>query len=115
VEAPTAAAQEEALDLLCTFSTALKSRSTIQTTTSRATKITIRRAEIRLHVNSAAPAGGELIVHVAIREAQLTRKSPITSLLAGDKIALKGGLFDKIPIPGYKSFEQEEPSWMKIG
>ncbi|KAH6875954.1 Mss4-like protein [Alternaria rosae] len=39
---------------------------------------------------------------------------PITSLLAGDKIALKGGLFDKIPVPGYKSFEQEEPSWMKI-
>ncbi|KAI4715100.1 hypothetical protein J4E89_000786 [Alternaria sp. Ai002NY15] len=38
---------------------------------------------------------------------------PITSVLAGDKIALKGGLFDKIPAPGFKSFEQEEPSWMK--
>jgi hypothetical protein len=30
------------------------------------------------------------------------------------KMFLKGGLFDKIPAPGFKSFEQEEPSWLKI-
>jgi hypothetical protein len=42
--------------------------------------------------------------------------SPIASLLGDDspKLALKGGLFNKIPVPGYKAFEQEEPSWMKI-
>jgi len=53
------------------------------------------------------------MVHTALGRAQLTRESPITSVLAGDKIALKGGLFEKIPAPGFKSFEQEEPSWMK--
>jgi hypothetical protein len=41
---------------------------------------------------------------------------PIASLLGDDspKIVLKGGLFENIPVPGYKSFEQDEPSWMKI-
>ncbi|CAN9230101.1 unnamed protein product [Alternaria alternata] len=41
---------------------------------------------------------------------------PIASLVGDDspKMFLKGGLFDKIPAPGFKSFEQEEPSWLKI-
>ncbi|KAF2126597.1 hypothetical protein P153DRAFT_378153 [Dothidotthia symphoricarpi CBS 119687] len=39
----------------------------------------------------------------------------IMSVLAGDsgKVALKGGLFEKIPMPGFKSFEEEEPAWLK--
>ncbi|KAL1797747.1 hypothetical protein ACET3X_004353 [Alternaria dauci] len=41
---------------------------------------------------------------------------PVASLMGDDspKMFLKAGLFDKIPVPGLKSFEQEEPSWMKI-
>ncbi|EMD65216.1 hypothetical protein COCSADRAFT_181146 [Bipolaris sorokiniana ND90Pr] len=38
---------------------------------------------------------------------------PIVSLV-GSKLFLKGGLFEQIPIPGHKSFAEEEPSWMSI-
>jgi hypothetical protein len=42
--------------------------------------------------------------------------SPIASLLGDDwpKIILKSGLFDTIPPPVKKSFEQDEPKWVKI-
>ncbi|KAH7384187.1 Mss4-like protein [Phaeosphaeria sp. MPI-PUGE-AT-0046c] len=40
---------------------------------------------------------------------------PVASLIADEsKIILKGGLFEQLATPSYKSFEQEEPSWMKI-
>jgi hypothetical protein len=42
---------------------------------------------------------------------------PITSLTTdgGSKMYLKGGLFEQIPKATYKSFEQDEPEWVKIG
>ncbi|KAF2825705.1 hypothetical protein CC86DRAFT_351653 [Ophiobolus disseminans] len=41
---------------------------------------------------------------------------PIASLISEDapQIFLKAGLFDKISPPSHKSFEHEEPSWLKI-
>jgi hypothetical protein len=40
--------------------------------------------------------------------------SPIAALLPdSSKVFLKGGLFDPIPAPAYKSFEQEESEWLK--
>lgn len=44
------------------------------------------------------------------------KRSPVASLLADEspKMVLNGGLFDHLPEPGHKSFEQEEPSWMSI-
>jgi hypothetical protein len=41
--------------------------------------------------------------------------SPIASLLSNDssKMFLKGGLFEHIPAPGYKSFGEEEPKWLQ--
>jgi hypothetical protein len=46
----------------------------------------------------------------------LTCRSPVASLLSDDspKIILKGGLFEHLARPSYKSFEEEEPSWMKV-
>ncbi|KAH3913019.1 hypothetical protein HBH56_110730 [Parastagonospora nodorum] len=43
--------------------------------------------------------------------------SPVASLTTDGKgtMYLKGGLFDQIPKATYKSFEQNEPSWVKIG
>ena len=32
----------------------------------------------------------------------------------GSKVFLMGGPFEHIPVPGHKSFEQEEPSWMSV-
>jgi hypothetical protein len=42
---------------------------------------------------------------------------PIASLTTdgGSKMFLKGGLFEQIPKATYKSFEQDEPEWVKIG
>jgi hypothetical protein len=44
------------------------------------------------------------------------RSSPVASLISEDapKIFLKAGLFEKIPPPAHKSFQQEEPAWLKI-
>ncbi|CAO2655257.1 Nn.00g103210.m01.CDS01 [Neocucurbitaria sp. VM-36] len=41
---------------------------------------------------------------------------PVMSLLADEssKVILKGGLFNEIPAPAFKSFDHEEPSWMKV-
>ena len=38
------------------------------------------------------------------------------TLLSGEtpKVILKGGLFEHIPAPAAKSFEHEEPPWMKV-
>ena len=53
---------------------------------------------------------------VVLEDNTLTTNSPIASLLGDDspKIILKGGLFEQIPVPGFKSFEQNEPEWMRI-
>ncbi|KAH7355790.1 Mss4-like protein [Pyrenochaeta sp. MPI-SDFR-AT-0127] len=42
--------------------------------------------------------------------------SPVMSLFAGEssQVILKGGLFEHIPPPAFKSFEQEEPKWLKV-
>lgn len=44
----------------------------------------------------------------------LMLSSAVISVLSGDsgQVALKCGLFDKIPMPVYKSFEEEEPAWL---
>ncbi|USP82052.1 hypothetical protein yc1106_09326 [Curvularia clavata] len=41
---------------------------------------------------------------------------PIASLNSGDppKVFLCGGLFEQIPAPGQKLFEEQEPSWMRV-
>ncbi|CBX96543.1 hypothetical protein IAQ61_005590 [Plenodomus lingam] len=42
--------------------------------------------------------------------------SPVMSVPGGDNptVYLKGGLFDRLPPPTFKSFEQEEPDWLSI-
>ncbi|KAF1847011.1 uncharacterized protein K460DRAFT_363126 [Cucurbitaria berberidis CBS 394.84] len=41
---------------------------------------------------------------------------PIMSLFAGEtpQVILKGGIFEHIPAPAFKSFDHEEPTWMKV-
>ena len=82
----------------------------------RITRTAIQRVGIRLPDNFAATADGELLMHIASGEYCQQNDSPIASLVGDEspKMFLKGGLFDKIPAPGFKSFEQEEPSWLKI-
>ncbi|KAF2851545.1 hypothetical protein T440DRAFT_448817 [Plenodomus tracheiphilus IPT5] len=42
--------------------------------------------------------------------------SPVMSVPAGNTptVYLKGGLFDKLSPPAFKSFEQKEPDWLSV-
>jgi hypothetical protein len=42
--------------------------------------------------------------------------SPIASLISEDapQLYLKAGLFDTLPPPAHKSFQEEEPKWLKV-
>jgi hypothetical protein len=42
--------------------------------------------------------------------------SPVATVLSEDspKIILKSGLFEHLPAPSHKFFEEEKPSWMEV-
>lgn len=42
--------------------------------------------------------------------------SPVFSILdpTSPKVIIKGGLFLELPPPGFKSFDDEEPKWLRV-
>jgi hypothetical protein len=67
------------------------------------------------HASSVAIAAGEIASEYDCgRGVLICTESPIASVLSNSsKLFLKGGLFDHIPAPSFKSFEQDEPEWLK--